>query len=344
MPKSALGKYNAISEFWSHYLRGTRGVMEDNNQTWGSYFIINGITDLPSVQAPIFALVLLIYMSILFGNLTILSLIISNICLHTPMYFFLGNLSILDMGYTTVTMHKILITYTSGDKSVSFLGCLSQMYFYVAFLCCEFMLLTAMSFDRFVAICKPLHYSVIMKSKSKEINHFFCDLLAFMKLFCNNVHSMENLLHIESVFIGFLPFSLTIMSYVYIIRTILKIKTTTGRRKAFYTCSSHLMVVFLLYVTIFCLYLRPTTNITLDSDKFFSLFYITLTPMLNPIIYSLKNKDVKLAFQNLINHKIPYNRERHTNLINITPIKSRKRDLEDEDQGEDSKKGRMERS
>ncbi|MEE6513175.1 hypothetical protein FKM82_020695 [Ascaphus truei] len=305
--------------------------MEEKNQTSVTYFIIKGITDLPEMQTPIFLFVLIIYFIILGGNMTILSLICLDPQLHTPMYFFLGNLSVLDICYTTVTMHTILVTFMSGDKSVSFSACVAQMYFYVSLLCCEFLFLTAMSYDRYVAICNPLRYPMIMNARvcvylasvcwvlgflevipavriiydihcfqSNEINHFFCDLLALMKLFCSNASSMEHLIFIESVFVGVLPFSLTIVSYVYIIRTILRIPSTTGKRKAFYTCSSHLTVVTLLYVTIFSLYMRPTIMFTLDSDKLFSLLYTTVTPMLNPLIYSVKNKDVKSAFRRML--------------------------------------------
>ncbi|KAM4696260.1 olfactory receptor 8G17-like [Rhinophrynus dorsalis] len=305
--------------------------MEDKNNTWVSYFIIKGLTDLPQLQAPIFMLVLLIYLIILLGNSTILTLVCMDPKLHTPMYFFLSNLSVLEMCYTTVTMHKTLVSYISRNKKVSFSGCVAQMYFYVSFLCCEILLLAAMSYDRYVAICNPLHYSTIMNSKvcallalpcwllglleaipaifiiydihcfkSNEVNHFFCDLLALTKLFCKNASSMEHVIYSESVFVVFIPFFLTILSYYCIIRNVLSIHSTSGRSKAFYTCSSHLTVVCLLYVTVSCLYIRPTSTFTLDSDKLSSLLITTLTPMLNPLIYSLRNKDVKLAFRRLL--------------------------------------------
>ncbi|XP_018421037.1 PREDICTED: olfactory receptor 1009-like [Nanorana parkeri] len=313
--------------------------MEEKNVTWQNYFIIRGITDSPQLQAPIFLQVLLIYLIILIGNSSILLLICTDPQLQKPMYHFLSHLSIMDVCYSTVTMHKTLDTYVSGNKQVSFSACIAQMYFYVALLCCEFLLLTAMSYDRYVAICIPLRYVMIMNKKmctimttlcwivgflevlpaaiivyriycfkSNDINHFFCDLLAIMKLLCHSVSNMERLIYVESVFVGFLPFSLTIMSYIYIIRAILRIHSSTGSWKAFYTCSSHITVVSLLYVTIFCLYMRPTSAFTLESDKLFSLFYTALTPMLNPLIYSLKNKDVKLALYRLMakNNKISF--------------------------------------
>ncbi|KAM5145569.1 olfactory receptor 5AR1-like [Mantella aurantiaca] len=313
--------------------------MEKKNLTWQNYFIIRGITDLSQLQTPIFMQVLLTYLIILGGNSAIVLLICKDSQLHTPMYHFLCHLSIMDVCYSTVTMHKALDAYVSGDKRVSFSACIAQMYFYVALLCCEFWLLAAMSYDRYVAICIPLRYVMIMNKmlcalmtavcwilgilevlpavfiiydiycfKSNIINHFFCDLLPIMKLFCHSNSKMEHLIYAESVFVGLLPFSLTIMSYVYIIRAILRIHSSIGRWKAFYTCSSHITVVSLLYVTIFSLYMRPTSAITPESDKLFTLFYTALTPMLNPLIYSLKNKDVKLAFWRLVgkNNKLHF--------------------------------------
>ncbi|KAM3911236.1 olfactory receptor 2F1-like [Leptodactylus fuscus] len=308
--------------------------MEAKNQTWMDFFIMKGISDLPQLQTPIFFLVLSIYLAILSGNSAILLLICNDHQLQTPMYYFLSHLSIMDICYSTVTMHKTLAVYISGDRRVPFSACIAQMYFYVALLCCEFVLLTAMSYDRYVAVCNPLRYVMIMNGKvcslltsvcwvlgfsevapsiyiiyeihcfrSNEIDHFFCDLLVIMKLFCYKASKMEHLIYIESIFVGFLPFMLTLTSYFFIIRTILQIHSSTGRRKSFYTCSSHIGVVSLLYVSIFCVYMRPTSSFTLESDKFFTLFYTALTPMLNPLIYSLKNKDVKMAIQRLMNNK-----------------------------------------
>ncbi|KAM9323911.1 olfactory receptor 8G17-like [Gastrophryne carolinensis] len=311
--------------------------MNGTNDTWPTYFIIKGITELPELQVPIFLVTLLIYLIILNENLGISFLICIDHRLHTPMYFFLIQLSIMDICYTTVTMHKTLDIFVSGNRQVSTSACIAQMYFFVTFLCCEFLLLSAMSYDRYVAVCFPLQYILIMNKKlctlliagswilgfievlpaifvvydiycfkSNEINHFYCDLLPIMKLFCHNASSMEHLIYIESVFVGFLPFSVTIMSYIYIIRSILRIQSNKGKWKAFYTCSSHIVVVSLLYVTIISAYVRPASAIALDSDKLFSLLYIVLPPMLNPLIYTLKNKDVKRAFRHLIkrNNKI----------------------------------------
>ncbi|KAM4641910.1 olfactory receptor 8J2-like [Discoglossus pictus] len=300
--------------------------MDQNNL---SYFVIKGISDIPELQTPIFLLVLLIYLIIFAGNLTILLLICLDPHLQTPMYFFLGNLSLLDMSSTTVTLHPTLVTFITGDNTVSFLGCMSQLFIFSSLTENELLLLTAMSYDRYVAICNPLHYPMIMRYRlcvllvvvcflvslvlatpysvllaecscyvSNIINHFFCDQVPVMKLSCSDTSVLEMLLLTEGTLINLLtPCSLTFISYVFIIGTILKIRSSTGRSKAFYTCSSHLTVVLLLYMTLFCQYMRPVSIDSLESNKLFSLFNTAIVPMLNPLIYSLKNKDVKSALR-----------------------------------------------
>ncbi|KAM4642008.1 olfactory receptor 6C1-like [Discoglossus pictus] len=291
------------------------------------YFIITGISDAPGLKILIFLLVLLIYLLTLGGNMTILVCLDRH--LHNPMYFFLGNLSVLDMFTTTVTLHKVLTSFISGDKTVSLPDCFGQVYFFSSLTGCELSLLTAMSYDRYVAICKPLHYSMVMNRRlfillatfcwnfgfirtipylvllssytcyiSNIINHFYCDMVPFMKLICNNTSVLKTLVFTEGLFISILtPFFLTFISYIFIISTILKIRSSIGRHKAFYTCSSHLTVVILLYMTFICQYMKPTSMDNLDSNKLFSLFNTAAVPILNPLIYSLKNKDVKTALR-----------------------------------------------
>ncbi|KAM4641229.1 olfactory receptor 8K1-like [Discoglossus pictus] len=238
--------------------------MDEMDQTRVTYFIIKGISDIPEFQAPIFLLVLLIYLTTLGGNLTIVLLVCLDSHLHTPMYFFLGNLSLLDMSSATVTLHSTLVAFVTGDNTVSF-----------------------------------LEYSCYV---SNIINHFFCDLVPLMKLSCSDTSVLEMLILTEGMLINLLtPSSLTFISYVFIIGTILKIRSSTGRSKAFYTCSSHLTVVLLLYMTLFCQYIRPISTDSLESNKLFSLFNTALVPMLNPLIYSLKNKDVKSALRRQLN-------------------------------------------
>ncbi|KAM4696170.1 uncharacterized protein WCC33_014912 [Rhinophrynus dorsalis] len=308
--------------------------MDQTNQTIVTYFIIKGISDVPELKTLIFLLVLLLYILTLSGNLVILLLVCMDQQLHTPMYFFLCNLSILDISSTTVTLHRILIDFISGHNTVSFFGCMAQMYIFTALACDELLILTAMSYDRYVAICNPLRYHMVMNHRvcilltmvcwllgfleilpilwalsnftcyrSHEINHFFCDMVPLIKLCCNDTSSLEFYIVIEGIFLGsFTPFFLTFISYVFIILTIMNIRCSTGRRKAFYTCSSHLTVVILLYVTLICQYLRPTSIETLESNKLFSLFNTATVPMLNPLIYSLKNKEVKSALGRRLRH------------------------------------------
>ncbi|KAM4696234.1 olfactory receptor 5AR1-like [Rhinophrynus dorsalis] len=308
----------------------TKG-MNQHNVTVMTCFLLVGISDLPEVQAIIFILVLFIYLLTLGGNMTIIFLILSDPRLHTPMYFFLCNLSSLDMMYTTVTLHRIFFTFISGDNNITVQDCFTQLYFFMSLAPIELLILTAMSYDRYVAICNPLHHHLVMSRKvciilaticwvfgfletvpliyvvygfscykSRVINHFFCDLLALMKISCSDTSLLEQTILEVSIFSDFTPFLLTIISYVCIISTILKIPSATGRQKTFYTCSSHLTVVILFYVTISCSYLRPTSMVSLDSEKCLALVYTAIAPMLNPLIYILKNKDVKSALSGVL--------------------------------------------
>ncbi|KAM4696245.1 olfactory receptor 8D1-like [Rhinophrynus dorsalis] len=311
--------------------------MNSSNQIGVTFFIIKGISDLPELQIPIFLLVLVIYLFTVLGNTTILLLVCLDHRLHTPMYFFLCNLAVVDMTSATVTLHKVLSSFISGDKRISFLSCMTDMYIFISLVCNELLILTAMSYDRFVAICNPLHYPVVMNHrvcillaivcwelgfieslphvvivssfscyKSREINHFFCDILPVVKLSCNDTSLLNLLIFIYGLFLSTCPLLFTTLPYIFIIRSILRIRSRTGRRKAFYTCSSHLIVVFLLYMTLVCQYVRPTSMDSLDGNKLLSLLNTAAVPILNPLIYSLKNKDVKSALsQRLKWIKIP---------------------------------------
>ncbi|KAM4641959.1 olfactory receptor 5V1-like [Discoglossus pictus] len=305
--------------------------IHSTNQTIVAYFLIKGISDVPKLQSPIFFLVLLIYIIALGGNFIILLLVCLEPNLHTPMYFFLGNLSILDISSTTTTLHIVIISYLFGVKTISFFCCITQCYIFTSLTGSELFILTAMSYDRYVAICNPLHYHLVMNfstcallasacwlcgfieiiphfiilSKtacflSIEINHFFCDLIPLQKLICSNNFFFDITISICSMFLATFPPILTFIPYVFIIITILRIKSSTGRRKGFYTCSSHLTVVVLLYVTLIFQYLRPTSEKSLEANKLFALFNTAAVPMLNPIIYSLKNKAVKSALRRRI--------------------------------------------
>uniref|UniRef100_A0A8C5R116 Olfactory receptor n=1 Tax=Leptobrachium leishanense TaxID=445787 RepID=A0A8C5R116_9ANUR len=296
------------------------------NRTTVTTFILVGFTGCHGCQPSIFTSFLFLYIFTVLENLVIVALVLQDSRLHKPMYIFLVNLSILDICYVSITLPNMLVNTLTGNHEIAFTACAVQLYVFNVLSIGECYLLAVMAYDRYVAICRPLRYTIIMQDRCvlwllvcswsfsffvpiiptwllthldfcgpNHIEHYFCDTSPLVSLSCD-----ENMVKELSVFVGFIPFSLIILSYVYIARSILRIRTTKGRQKAFYTCSSHLTVVCLLYLTIFCLYMRPTTSFTLDSDKLISLLYTTLTPMLNPIIYSLKNKDVKSALKRLM--------------------------------------------
>ncbi|XP_040262348.1 olfactory receptor 5B21-like [Bufo bufo] len=303
--------------------------MNSTNQTSMAYFIIKGITDVPELQVPIFLMVLLIYLITFSGNMTIFLLICVDCHLHTPMYFFLGNLSMVDLSSSTITLHKVLLIFITGDKTVSYSACIIQMYIFASLIGHELLILSAMSYDRYVATCNPLRYHTIMNRRvcgllcsccyllgcvqvlapvvifsgfscytSNEVNHFFCDIIPLMKITCNDSAVLEMVVFVQGLFIiTLLPFVLTLIPYLFIISAILKIHSRIGKQKAFYTCSSHLTVVTLLYLTLISQYLTPTSKGSINSKKLFSLFNTAAVPMLNPIIYSLKNRDVKSAMK-----------------------------------------------
>ncbi|KAM4019257.1 olfactory receptor 5B12-like [Anomaloglossus baeobatrachus] len=297
------------------------------NETIITYFILKGISDVPQLQAPIFVLVLFIYLTVLVGNMSLLLLVCLDTHLHTPMYFFLANLSVVDMTSSTVTLHKILLTFITGDNTVVYLACLVQFYMFASLSGHGLFILTAMSYDRYVAICRPLNYNIIMNFRiclllasfcwifgfiqvisymliismiscysSNVINHFCCDLIPILEIACNYKSILERVVNIQGLMIFIIcPFSLISTSYLFIIRAIMKIRSSIGRRKVFTTCSSHLTLIVLLYTTLVFQYFVPSNSP--GSKKLFSLFNTAIVPVLNPLIYSLKNKDVKAAFR-----------------------------------------------
>ncbi|XP_029435857.1 olfactory receptor 1019-like [Rhinatrema bivittatum] len=308
--------------------------MEEENLTTVTEFIILGFPEFPDLQIPLFLLFLLIYLIILMGNLTIIALTCLDPRLHTPMYFFLCNLSVLDISSTSVTLPKLLDILLRKGQHISLRCCFTQMYFFLCFASVEFIIISVMAYDRYVAICYPLHYTIIMNEKvcilmaagtwifgfldpvihtallshfsycgSIEINHFFCDLSALLKLSCTSTSTSESVTYILGAFVALPCFSATLTSYVYIIANIRKISSVEGRRKAFSTCSSHLTIVILFYGTIMCLYMRPASMQTLDLNKLFALLYNVLIPMINPFIYSLKNREVKRFLRKVFNRK-----------------------------------------
>ncbi|KAG9464746.1 olfactory receptor 5V1-like [Eleutherodactylus coqui] len=297
--------------------------MEDLNQTSPERFILLGLSNVPYLQVMCFLVFLVMYVITLSMNSLLITAVSISSKLQTPMYFFLCNLSIIDIFFSSTVVPKILINTISKDRSISLLGCALQMYFHLAFGATECILLAVMAYDRFVAICKPLHYRNIMNKtlccclaagswgacfmnsvihvvltfqlpycRSHHVNHFFCEMPPFFRLSCKDTRLNEISMYISAGIIGMCAFYLTLISYIHIISTILKIRSSQGRQKAFSTCASHFTVVSLYYGTIISMYLRPRSAYS-ETDKAVSILYTVVTPMLNPIIYSMRNKDVK---------------------------------------------------
>ncbi|XP_029435870.1 olfactory receptor 13F1-like [Rhinatrema bivittatum] len=308
--------------------------MEKENKTWTTGFIILGFNKHSQEEMLIYVIVLPAFFISILGNLGFLTLMWSDHHLHKPMYFFLSNLSLLDICNTTVTFSTMLQSLKVGNTLISFSLCMTQLYCFISLTSTEFYLLPAMAYDRYVAICNPLRYPIMMNKRicillvaaswvggsldivpvevfisqlsfcgSNEINHFFCDPNALLKLSCSDTHNIEILLLSEGVFVALIPLLLTLSSYIFIIAAILKIHSSDGRSKAFSTCSSHLTVVFLFYGTVMCVYMRPSSMQSPELDKMFALLYTVLIPMLNPLIYSLRNQEVKNALRKVIIRK-----------------------------------------
>ncbi|XP_026363347.1 olfactory receptor 2M4-like [Ursus arctos] len=301
------------------------------NQTFSSDFILLGIFDHSSTQTFLFSLVLGIFTVAFMGNTSMILLIYLDTQLHTPMYFLLSQLSLMDLMLICTTVPRMAFGYLSGRKSISLAGCGAQIFFYVSLLGAECFLLAVMAYDRYVAICHPLRYTILMNQKlcalmtvaswilgsldgvivlvevlslsycsSLEIHHFFCDVAALFPLSCTDTSAFERLLFICCVVMLILPVSVIIISYSHVLRAVIRMSSTESRRKAFTTCSSHLSVVGLYYGAAMFMYMRPASNHTAEQDKIVSAFYTILTPMLNPLIYSLRNKEVSRGLQKLL--------------------------------------------
>ncbi|XP_075049346.1 olfactory receptor-like protein OLF1 isoform X2 [Mixophyes fleayi] len=305
------------------------------NSTSVTAFILLGLSSIPYLQAIYFLLFLVIYSITLSGNVLLIVVVRADSQLHTPMYFFLSNLSFIDICFSSTIVPKILVNTLAQDKRISFLGCASQMYFSLALGATECIILAVMAYDRYVAICNPLRYQMIMNKrlclclaagswtvsflnsvihavftfqlpycKSNQVNHFFCEMPPLFRLSCKDTLFNEVAVYISGGLIALCSFFLTIVSYFHIISTILKIRSNKGRYKAFSTCASHLMVVSLYYGTIMFMYLRPRHSYSPDRDRAISILYTVVTPMLNPIIYSIRNKDVKGTLKKKITLKL----------------------------------------
>ncbi|XP_039390488.1 olfactory receptor 1019-like [Mauremys reevesii] len=306
--------------------------MEKGNHSTVTEFILTGLTDRPELQIPLFVVFLLIYGITLVGNGGMTLLITIDPQLHTPMYFFLSNLSFCDVCFSSIISPKMLLNFLAERKSISYTACAVQVYLSIISADVVCLLLAVMAYDRYVAICNPLLYMVTMSRQlckqlvvgvyavgfvdsmihtcftfrlsfcsSNIINHFFCDIPPLLALSCSDTHINEIVMFVLMSCITVGSFVTVLLSYVYIICTILKIRSAEGRRKAFSTCSFHLTVVVLFYGIPLFLYLRPPSSYSMDTDKVASVFYTLVIPMLNPLIYSLRNTEVKDALRRAMN-------------------------------------------
>ncbi|GAB5580103.1 olfactory receptor 1L6-like [Prionailurus iriomotensis] len=305
--------------------------MLKGNQSHIPGFFLLGLTSDPKYQEWLFTSFLGMYLVNVAGNSVIIAAIRGDTRLHTPMYFFLSNLSLVDVCFTTVIVPRMLANMLSKTKKISFAQCLTQMYFFVAFGITDSFLLAAMAIDRYMAICNPLHYTMTMSPQRclllvtvswvlshlhslthtilmarlsfcgpNVIHHFFCDVQPLLTLSCSDTSVNELLAFTEGSLVIMSPFILIIVSYVHITRAVLRVPSRGGRHKVFSTCGSHLTVVALFYGTIIFMYIRPSSTYSVTKDRVITVIYTVVTPMLNPFIYSLRNKDMKQALKKLI--------------------------------------------
>ncbi|XP_063164841.1 olfactory receptor 5AR1-like [Candoia aspera] len=305
--------------------------MDARNHTQVSEFVFLGFSGVPHGQIYLFVVFLAIYLVTIIGNTTIFTLIRLDSRLHSPMYFFLSHLSCLDVCYSTVTVPKILINFLHQRHTISYNQCMAQMFFLMTFAGSECALLAVMAFDRYAAICQPLQYSNLMSSQvciplalaswiwgfldssihtalatnvdfcgANQIDHIFCDVPPLLKIACSDIYINEIALHLASIFMGFSPFLFILLSYTYVVSAILRIRSNTGRSKAFSTCAAHLTVVAIYFGMANVNYNRPSAGYSLEIDTLISTLYCIVNPMLNPLIYSLRNKEVKEALRKLL--------------------------------------------
>ncbi|XP_077171447.1 olfactory receptor 11A1-like [Paroedura picta] len=312
-------------------------------------FILLGFGEAEEFRILLFLVFGVNYILTMTGNILIVILVVSDQHLHTPMYYFLGNLSFLEVCYSSTILPKMLAGFQTGDKSISVSGCFTQLFCFGCLVIVECYLLSVMSLDRYVAICKPLHYATIMNGRvilhlvvvswlcaasiliiiismvsqlsfcgPNEIDHFFCDFSPLLQLSCSDTSHIT----ISALIFGSIdilpPFILTITSYLFIIRAIFRISSTTGREKAFATCSSHLIVVTIFYGTLMIVYILPNTSTLRDLKKVFSVPYTVLTPMVNPLIYSLRNKEVKDSIKRALDKCVCSNEYKAQNALLLT--------------------------
>ncbi|XP_021010547.1 olfactory receptor 150-like [Mus caroli] len=305
--------------------------MFQGNHSGVTEFNLAGLTDKPGLQLPLFFLFLGIYVVTVVGNLSMINLILFSSQLHTPMYYFLSSLSFIDLCQSNVIIPKMLVNFVTVKNIISYPECMTQLCFFATFAIAECQMLAVMAYDRYVAICKPLLYNAVMSfqvcssmifavysmaligatiqtvfmlkvdfCKANVINHYFCDLSPLLKLSCSDTFINEVLVLCFSVFNIFFPTLTILSSYIFIIASILRIKSTEGRSKAFSTCSSHISAVAIFFGSLAFMYLQPSSVSSMDQGKVSSVFYTIVVPMLNPLIYSLRNKDVKVALNKFL--------------------------------------------
>ncbi|XP_055968682.1 olfactory receptor-like protein OLF4 [Sorex fumeus] len=302
--------------------------MKPGNDSSISEFLLHGFSEEPTLQTLLFVIFLSMYMVAVLGNLLIIVIILADPHLHTPMYFFLSNLSLVDICFTTTTIPKLLVNIQTQTKAITYAGCIAQMYFVIHFSVMDILLLTVMAYDRFVAICHPLHYTVIMNPwlcarvvlvfwftsplhallhsllllqlsfcPDLEIPHFFCELKQMVEIACSDTFVNNVVIYFAAVLLGCGSFAGILYSYCRIVSSICRISSAEGKFKAFSTCASHLSVVFLFYCTIFGIYLNSAAPHSSQGSPTASVMYAVVAPMLNPFIYSLRNQDIKKALR-----------------------------------------------
>ncbi|XP_075824000.1 olfactory receptor 8B3-like [Microtus pennsylvanicus] len=302
--------------------------MDARNVSVVTEFILVGLTDQPELQMLLFFLFLAMYLFTALGNLCLIILTMLNSQLHTPMYFFLFNLSLIDICYCSVFTPQMLMNFILKKNYISYMGCMTQVYFFIFFAVSECYVLTSMAYDRYMAICNPLLYNVVMSPKlclslmfgsyfiafsnavantacmlrltfcdANIINHYFCDVPPLLQLSCTSTDINELVLFVVATINVIVPTSTIFISYGFILSSIFQITSSEGRSKAFSTCSSHILAVSLFFGSSAFEYFKPTSGRSMEEGKFSSVFYTNVVPMTNPLIYSLRNKDIKLAFK-----------------------------------------------
>ncbi|KFO24620.1 Olfactory receptor 6C3 [Fukomys damarensis] len=310
------------------------------NRSRVTVFLLAGLTDDPELKVVLFVFLLLTYLLSITGNLIIITLTLVDIHLKTPMYFFLRNFSFLEISYTTTCIPKLLVIMATGDKTISYTCCVTQVFFAFLLGASEFYLLAAMSYDRYVAICKPLHYTTIMNTKvciqlvlccwlagffvifpplllglnlefcaSNILDHFYCDTIPLLQISCTDTHLLEMMGFVSALMTLLVTLLIVVTSYAFITLTILKIPSVSQRKKAFSTCSSHMIVISLSYGSCIFMYMKPSVKQRISFSKAISVLNTSVAPLLNPFIYTLRNQQVKKAFVNMIHRMVSFSRK-----------------------------------